>query len=547
MRRLLAWGQGNRIGKRMIVLIIVFSSLITLVTTAIQLYLDYRQQRQEMESVLETAAIYVPVIADSVWALDKHQIDLVLSALVQMPNIAQARVQTEDHRREWKASHSADFDPAASRLVTREFVLKRQMRGEELVIGQLQIVASLDAIYRSVLTHAISILVSNGLKTFMVAIFMFVLFRRIVTERLEALAQRVAALPPRVLSEALPETPVVPSAGDEIDAVSAAFDAMGERLQQSVDALRRHQLQLEEVIALRTAELVEQKEYLAIALRDRTRSNEELSRTLEVLQDTQEELISREKLAALGALVAGVAHELNTPIGNSLTSASTLHDLTGDIQQKLAEGLKRSSLESYLQAAGQATDIMVRNLQRAASLLNGFKQVAVDQTSSQRRAFEVDTVVRELLMTLQPTLGKTPYVVECDIPAGLKIESYPGPLGQVLTNLVNNAILHGFDGREHGTIRIHAREVDAERIELRVSDDGRGIPPAHVPHVFDPFFTTKMGRGGTGLGLNIVHGIVSGILGGKISVNNDVHQGAEFVLRLPRQAPSRVAADTSGQ
>ncbi|HRE16894.1 MAG TPA: HAMP domain-containing sensor histidine kinase, partial [Rhodocyclaceae bacterium] len=224
-----------------------------------------------------------------------------------------------------------------------------------------------------------------------------------------------------------------------------------------------------------------------------------------------------------------------------LTSASTLRDLTNDMQRKLSEGLKRSTLESYLQAAGTASDIVIRNLQRSAQLVNGFKQVAVDQTTSQRRDFALRTVVDEIALTLQPSLSKLPYLLSSSIDDGIEMDSYPGPLGQVLTNLINNAILHGFDGRDCGVIAITGRLVGGDRVELVVKDDGRGIPPAHLNHVFDPFFTTKLGRGGTGLGLNIVHGIVTGVLGGKNSVNTELGQGTAFTVLMPLRAPANIS------
>lgn len=561
MTRPKAFASGNRIGKRLIVMIILFSSLITLVSTAVQLLVDYRQQRRDMDSVLDTAMIYVPIISDSVWALDKVQIELVLGALVQMPNIVQARVETADRKLEW----SAGKDTQSANVVKRRFALYRTVRGKPSPIAVLEVVASLDAIYLNVAEHAVSILLSNALKTFVVAIFMFIVFRRIVTDRLETLAKRVIALPPLVLplhGDAVNVEHGKRTTGDdELDAVSHAFDEMSERLRTSIQALRRsneelvleneerrraeealsqYHTRLEELVEARTAEVVEQKEYLALALNDRTQANEELHRTLEMLRDTQDELVGREKMAALGSLVAGVAHELNTPIGNSMTSASTLRELTSEMQQKLGEGLKRSTLESYLNSAGTASDILVRNLQRAAELVNGFKQVAVDQTSSQRRRFALHDVVNEIAIMLKPTLQNTPYIFDFQIAEELELDSYPGPLGQVLTNLINNAIMHGFDGRDHGTIKLQASLLENERIALTISDDGRGIPPAHLGHVFEPFFTTRMGQGGTGLGLNISHGIVTSILGGKISVSSELGQGAAFTILLPIMAPDRI-------
>lgn len=269
-------------------------------------------------------------------------------------------------------------------------------------------------------------------------------------------------------------------------------------------------------------------------------ANEELAFTLETLNKAQEELVRSEKLAALGSLVAGIAHELNTPIGNSLMVASTLVDQTKTLATGYKNhGLRRSTLEGYIDDAGKAGDILVRNLHRAANLVNGFKQVAVDQTSSQRRKFSVAEVVSEIMLTLWPTLKKTSFTVTQNIPDSLIMDSYPGPFGQVITNLVNNALLHGFEGRQSGLVLITAETGADGWIELTVKDDGIGIPAANLGRIFDPFFTTKLGAGGSGLGLNITHNIVTGILGGRIRVQSQVDIGTTFILTLPLVAPQR--------
>lgn len=275
---------------------------------------------------------------------------------------------------------------------------------------------------------------------------------------------------------------------------------------------------------------------------ERTRAladaNHDLETALERLQRTHTELVQSEKLAALGSLVAGIAHELNTPIGNSLMVASTLRDIGRDFRQGMANGLKHSTLESFVSETESAADILVRNLVVAGELIASFKQVAVDQTSSQRRGFSLREVVREIVVTVQPTFRKTQYVIEEDIPEGIWLDSYPGPFGQVVTNLLNNTLLHAFDGRERGLVRLTA-EVDDAFVIFCCVDDGVGISPAHLNKIFDPFFTTKLGKRGTGLGLNIVHNIVTGVLGGEISVDSEPDVGTRFTLHMPLRAPRR--------
>jgi signal transduction histidine kinase len=244
-------------------------------------------------------------------------------------------------------------------------------------------------------------------------------------------------------------------------------------------------------------------------------------------------------------MVAGIAHELNTPIGNSLMAASTLNDHNRSFDKELAAGpLRRSTLDRFVADNRVATEILLRNLGRAGELITSFKQVAVDQTSSQRRNFTVNEIVDEILMTLNPTLKKTPYMVDTDITPDLWMDSFPGPLGQVLTNLINNALTHAFDGRQYGVIGIKAVWTgDKSRIVITLTDNGKGIPPANITRVFDPFFTTKLGRGGSGLGLNIVHNLVTGILGGHIDVASVEHEQTRFSIELPVKAPIVVGAE----
>ena len=268
-------------------------------------------------------------------------------------------------------------------------------------------------------------------------------------------------------------------------------------------------------------------------------ANAELEQSLESLKVTQEDLVRSEKLAALGALVAGVAHELNTPIGNSLLAATSLLDRSRAFERSSAEGLRRSELEAHLEEVKQASEIVLRNLQRAVELVGSFKQVAVDRASSQARKFNLDEVVGEIGLTLWPTLRKSGATIDYDIPPGIRMDSYPGALGQVLTNLVNNAVIHGFDGEPGGQIRVSARLLDNDWVELSVRDNGHGIPPESIGRIYDPFYTTKLGKGGSGLGLNIVYNLVHGVLDGRIAVQSEVRKGTCFTVSIPLVAGRR--------
>ncbi|MFB9240618.1 two-component regulator propeller domain-containing protein [Massilia antarctica] len=257
------------------------------------------------------------------------------------------------------------------------------------------------------------------------------------------------------------------------------------------------------------------------------------------LQDAQTQLVSQEKLAALGSLVAGVAHELNTPIGNSLLMASTLQEKTSEIAQKFdGATIRRSELKVFIDASQEASELIMRSLFNAADLLNSFKQVAVDQASAQRRRFHLEQATHEIIATMMNQVRKAGHTLELEMEADIEMDSYPGPFGQVMINLINNAMLHAFEGRSGGAMTVTAMRQGTERVLLTFHDDGVGIPAEHQARIFDPFFTTKMGQGGSGLGLNITYNIVTSLLEGSIKVESSAERGTTFFIDLPlRVAP----------
>ena len=261
----------------------------------------------------------------------------------------------------------------------------------------------------------------------------------------------------------------------------------------------------------------------------------ELVQSLHHLEMTRGHLVESEKMASLGGLVAGVAHEINTPVGIAVSAASYLQDRTDSIRDKLERGtLAQADLKSYLDDAAQSARLLLSNANRAAQLVQSFKQVAVDQTSDERRHFDLRKYIEETLLTLQPELKGTRVAVRVDCAAGIEMDSYPGPLAQVVTNLVLNSLQHGFEPGMPGTIRISAHAAADDEVIIHCEDDGRGIPQGLHDKIFEPFFTTRRGFGGSGLGLHLVYNIVTIRLNGSIEVTTRAGGGTLFVIRLPR-------------
>jgi PAS domain S-box-containing protein len=262
------------------------------------------------------------------------------------------------------------------------------------------------------------------------------------------------------------------------------------------------------------------------------------------LRDTQASLIEAEKLAALGRLVAGVAHEVNNPVGISLTVASALERKTGLFAAEVARGdVRRSSLNEFIETSRDASSQLVANLNRAAELIASFKQVAADRNYSDQRSFDLADLTEQVVLSLRPGLRKHNLTLTVDCQPNLVMNSYPGPYGQVLTNLFLNAVAHAFPDGRPGAIHIEARESGRDNVEIIFADNGIGMSLDVRRRAFDPFFTTRRDQGGTGLGLHIVYSIVTNRLGGRLDLDSEPGGGTRIQMILPRTAPLEQAAE----
>lgn len=266
---------------------------------------------------------------------------------------------------------------------------------------------------------------------------------------------------------------------------------------------------------------------------DREVVNSELKETLETLQQTQEQLIESEKMVSLGRLVAGVAHEINTPIGVSITASTFIQEKSLELMGLFQSGkLKRGDLEKFLESCIETHRILHLNLSKASNLVNSFKQIAVDQSVEEKRWFKLKEYINEVLLSLNPKLKKTKITVVVECPEELEIYSYPGGMSQIVTNFIINSLIHAYDDGDKGTISIKIAK-DGEEISFIYSDDGKGVEKSYINKIFDPFFTTKRGAGGTGLGLNIVYNIVTHEYGGSIKCESSIGNGTTFIIKIP--------------
>ena len=258
------------------------------------------------------------------------------------------------------------------------------------------------------------------------------------------------------------------------------------------------------------------------------RARDAAEAALQNLRETQNSLIEAEKLAALGRLVAGVAHEINNPLGTSLTVASSLQHKSELLASEMAQGtLKRSSLKEFVEAIRDGSAQLQQSLNRAAGLIQSFKQVASDRNNSDLRSFDLGDLTEQVATGLRPALPKHGATLDVDCQRGLSMNSYPGSYGQVLNNLFLNSIAHAFPDGQQGKIAIKVSASSANDVEIVFTDDGCGMTPDVRRQAFDPFFTTRRHQGCTGLGLHIVYSIVTDRLGGRLSLKSEPGKGTE--------------------
>lgn len=492
-------------------------------TTAVLLYDVQKTRATAMDDLkrdlARAAEVMALSLAEPVWQVSPELADPMVKAQMDDPRFVAVQV-VEPAASAPFLSQQRPGEQADAELVLTE---TRPVLRDGREIAQLTVRMSAAPLLQAKQAEMWRTVWRSGLTLTLSLVLMLWVLQRYVLRPMTELTGSAEALAAGRLEQPLH----VSGGADEIARVGVAMERMRQALLSAFEALRQHNLNLEATVAQRTAEL--------------TASNAELSDALETLQKAQRELVESEKLASLGRLVAGVAHELNTPLGNALTVVSALDDRYKQLEAMLAGSvqLRRSTLEELARDTRRGQDILQRNVQKAADLVRDFKQVAIDQTADLRRSFDLGKVVEDVLVMVEPSFKHTPHVIDTELCHGLTMNSYPGALGQVLTNLLMNALLHGFDGVAQGHVTVRCERLGESEAELSVSDNGRGMDESVRRRIFDPFFTTKLGTGGSGLGMHIVHSIVTNVLGGQIEVRSTPGQGTQMVMRLPLVAPQR--------
>ncbi|BBB29837.1 ATP-binding protein [Neptunomonas japonica] len=513
------------LGMRLLAAILLYSSAITLIATGTQLWLDYRYELSAIdERLLQIEASSRNSLANSLWEISPAQIQVQLDGLLQLPDVRYLEINSS-----FNDFYVAGSKPTTGAIVERRYALEHHDADRGAIsVGELTLILSLDEVYRRLADKVLVILASQGIKTFLVSIFILTLFHRLITQHLGSMAAYARRLKLEHLGTPLDLKRNSKHQGDELSQVVDAMNSMRRSMLHDMSkredaerSLAKLNTELEQRVVDRTKELEER--------------NQELHDTLATLRSTQQQLVESEKLAALGGLVAGVAHEINTPIGIGFTAASFLADQAHLYQQ-------HSPNDPLANTAVESSRLICQNLERAAQLINAFKLVSVDQSSEQCRRFDLIQYLDEVLLSLNPRLKQCKPDIAITGPKHLMIDSYPGCYYQVLTNMILNSLIHGFEDRPGGVITIDVK-ADEDNLIIDYRDNGVGIPKDWQYKVFEPFMTTKRNEGCSGLGMHIAFNLVSQLLQGHISCLSDT-SGAHFRLELPMVLVQKPLSDT---
>lgn len=516
----------------------------------LQQYHFFRSEIQWELHMLHTT--YEKGLSHSLWNMDEAQIRATVTGMLNMPSVTRAVVrQTNDDILADVASKEPGKQPGimpVTTFFTRDNISFLHEFDKSLIpVGSLEIQSNSRIIFNKLTQRIIISLVSAAVKTLVLIVLVKYYFERILSRPLVEIARLAGEIDPKQ-AHIMP-LPVDGQRHNELDVISASINGLAREVESAIGALDALNQGLETQVANRTRELrdanaaldrerqelsqeVQLRQQREIQLRQ---ANDDLAESLRQLRMTQAQLIEFEKMVALGGLVAGIAHEINTPVGLGLTGTTHFQYMVGQLEKKFRAGeLEEPEFEKFLADSKELARSIEVSLTKASNLVKSFKQVAVDQNNDVPRSFAVCTYLQDILLTHHPVLRKTKLQVRLDCPETLEVQSFPGAWSQIISNLIANSLTHGYpDGTEGGLIDIQVRET-GDRVELVYRDNGKGMAGEVAAKVFEPFFTTNRQGGGSGLGMHIVYNVVTQRLQGTIRLHSEPGRGVEFTITMPR-------------
>ncbi len=509
-------GLSGALGRKLLLSILAFSFMITLITSCVVLYSDYQEEVEAQNADLkQLEGGYLESIALSLWAFDSNQIDSQLRGIINFPHVVFVRVTA--------SGISATKGSLSSSTLTKNYSydLIHLEADESHHVGVLEVVVDQEKIYMTLYKKAVVIVITQFFKTTIVSLFILFLMYTLVTRHLTDMAAWARNL--RIHDELILNR--VPNIKDEIGDVADAINQLRLSIISGQKLTEDAQKQLEVANKELESRVNERTKDLLSAI-------DRLNTTIEELKATQSKLVEAEKMASLGQMVAGIAHELNTPIGICITAQSHLIEKIDDIKEKQKNNtLTRDDFDDYLTLSREGLDMLSVNLNRSSALVASFKQLAVDRKDQVVSRFNISRLIKVVEEELMLELGENHIDIQLMFADDVEVETFADPLKKVLEHLIRNSMEHGFKDSK-GSIYISIINGE-DRLYIDYRDDGEGIPENIREHIFDPFVTTERKRGQAGLGLHLVYNLVTQVLGGSISYV-DSKMGAHFSIEISK-------------
>jgi signal transduction histidine kinase len=567
----------QKLSKKLLARVLSVYFMLTLIVTVGQIFTEYLNAKSHIEDELKTLKnTFSTSLTRAIWELNTPQAKSIAVGLMELPIVEGVQIRDENSNYIADLGRTSQLVPESiTKGVVRDhsggtfgysFPLIFEFSGRTSLVGDVTLYSSSQIIFGRI-EVGIFFLIGNAIVKTAFLVFLFMsAFRTMLTNPLNELTQQItdfnlddpesSKLDLGVEDDnelKLLETSYNKLIDEMIEFQSRLAGTQTE-LQEANLRLDDQNISLEEEVAKKTAtlskimlDLEQQKDELLINQRELRQENEnrqfiedelrkrnsELAASMETIQMAKDQLVESERMASLGGLVAGIAHDVNTPLGVSVTATSFLQDRVSKLQAAYDDKkLTSNTMTSFLSEAQQTINLLTNNLNRASDLISSFKQVAVDQTSEAVREINVSDYLTEVVQSLAPNFKKTQHTIDIQCPKDLSIKCAPGVLAQILTNMIMNSLIHGFENKTKGAIKVVISKSDDELL-IDYSDDGKGLDKDTLERHFDAFFTTRRGKGGSGLGTHIMYNLVTQTLGGAIEAFSEPEKGLEYKITIP--------------
>jgi len=550
------------ISKQLLKKVLLSYVLLTMIVMAFQIFFSYMSVKNEINAELKQLEYTIDVsLSQAIWELNDPQIDAIGQGLSKMNLVKAVLIIGDQGEERYRSGLTNDITIDYKLFNVDEPIemgeyfgfhgaLEYNMGGSQPAskgyhVGSIIILSTNSTIYNAVLVQMMFPMVGALFSILLISYVIKRLFHNLLTTPLELLSYGIARIDLNDLTQSKLVAPSVQR--DELSKLTDSFNLMLDKLSEYKENLEfaqeelleanrrldRHNLSLEQEVTKKTSNLSKAVKELAQQKSELEDSEKELRHSLTQLTQTQNQLVQSEKMASLGSLVAGISHEINTPVGIGVTAVTYLSECVSNLTKDIdAKSLTQTKMTAFLSDANHSCSLLTSNLNKASQLIQSFKDIAVDQTSEAVRDVNLASYLKEVITSLQPKLKRTQHRIEIEGDDDIVIHCRAGALSQMFTNLILNSVVHAFDEIDNGIMTFTFR-ADDTNIYITYKDNGSGIDEKNLVMLFEPFFTTKRGQGGSGLGTHILYNLVTQSFSGEITAKSTLGEGLEYSIHFP--------------